>query len=70
MDTRVLSVVFAALALPILYCRAGNYTNFDVAIYIPVSVVRSFEDPQKLQDDWDRISAQLKVDRDEVLRVK
>jgi hypothetical protein len=44
-------------------CLAGNYTNFDVAIYIPVGVVRSFEDPQKLQDDWDRISSQLKVDK-------
>ena len=44
-------------------CFAGNYTNFDVAIYIPVNVVKSFEDPQKLQDDWNRISHQLKVDK-------
>ncbi|HAO80964.1 MAG TPA: hypothetical protein DCQ92_18745 [Verrucomicrobia subdivision 3 bacterium] len=43
--------------------RAGNYTNFDVAIYIPVSVVQSFENPQKLADDWARISRQLKVDK-------
>ncbi|HZL13874.1 MAG TPA: hypothetical protein VFC85_06985, partial [Verrucomicrobiae bacterium] len=43
--------------------RAGNYTNFNVAIYIPVNVVKSFEDPQKLQDDWTRISRQLKVDK-------
>ena len=43
--------------------RAGNYTNFDVAIYIPVSVVQSFENPQKLADDWARISHQLKVDK-------
>jgi len=43
--------------------RAGNYTNFNVAIYIPVNVVKSFEDPQKLQDDWNRISRQLKVDK-------
>src|SRR5271157_3416893 len=28
--------------------RAGNYTNFDVAIYIPVGVVQSFANPQKL----------------------
>ncbi len=63
MNTRILSIFFAALVLPALCGRAGNYTNFDVAIYIPVGVVRSFEDPQKLQDDWDRISAQLKVDK-------
>jgi hypothetical protein len=44
-------------------CFAGNYTNFDVAIYIPVNVVKSFEDPQKLSDDWNRISRQLKVDK-------
>ena len=43
--------------------RAGNYTNFDVSIYIPVGAVRSFSDPQKLADDWARISRQLKVDK-------
>ncbi len=42
---------------------AGNYTNFDVAIYIPVGVVQSFAQPQKLADDWARISRQLKVDK-------
>jgi hypothetical protein len=44
-------------------CRAGNYTNFDVAIYIPVGVVQSFKDPQKLAGDWARIHRQLKVDK-------
>ena len=44
-------------------CMAGNYTNFDVAIYIPVKVVQSFENPEKLQNDWDRIGSQLKVDK-------
>jgi hypothetical protein len=44
-------------------CLAGNYTNFDVAVYIPVSIVKSFEDPQRLQDDWNLISRQLKVDK-------
>jgi hypothetical protein len=42
---------------------AGNYTNFDVAIYIPVNVVHSFENPQKLEHDWSVISNQLKVDK-------
>jgi hypothetical protein len=43
--------------------RAGNYTNFAVAIYIPVGVVQSFAEPQKLADDWARIRRQLKVDK-------
>jgi len=63
MKNRIHSLLFAALLLPAVCCLAGNYTNFDVAIYIPVRVVQSFENPQKLQDDWDRISAQLKVDK-------
>jgi hypothetical protein len=63
MNARVLSILFPALVLSAVCCRAANYTNFDVAIYIPVGVVRSFENPQKLQDDWNRISAQLKVDK-------
>ena len=44
-------------------CCAGNYTNFNVAIYIPVNVVQSFEQPNKLADDWNVISSQLKVDK-------
>jgi len=63
MKTKVCSILFAAVILPAFCCRAGNYTNFDVAVYIPVSAVRSFEDPQKLQDDWNRVSSQLKVDK-------
>ena len=45
------------------FCRAGNYTNFNVAIYIPVSVVQSFENPGKLSNDWSVIISQLKVDK-------
>ncbi|MGC9943238.1 MAG: hypothetical protein ABSE48_15525 [Verrucomicrobiota bacterium] len=54
---------FSVLLLCPALSRAGNYTNFDVAIYIPVGVVNSFADPQKLVDDWTRISKQLKVDK-------
>ena len=53
----------AALLCSALLCRAGNYTNFSVAVYIPIPVVQSFENPQKLQADWDCISRQLKVDK-------
>ena len=42
---------------------AGNYTNFNVAIYIPVGVVKSFENPDNLTNDWNRILRQLKVDK-------
>jgi hypothetical protein len=44
-------------------CSAGNYTNFDVAIYIPVGAVRSFENPKILSNNWERIRGQLKVDK-------
>ena len=55
--------LLCALALPATGCLAGNYTNFDVAIYIPVGAVRSFESPKTLTNDWNRISRQLKVDK-------
>jgi len=53
--------MIALLLVPAVY--AGSYTNFEVAIYIPVSVVKSFEDPGKLQSDWDFIRRQLKFDK-------
>jgi hypothetical protein len=56
--TLVGSILLAAVC-----CSAGNYTNFDVAIYIPVGAVRSFENPRTLSNDWRRISSQLKVDK-------
>jgi hypothetical protein len=49
--------------LPATGGLAGNYTNFDVAIYIPVGAVRSFENPRTLSNNWRRISGQLKVDK-------
>jgi hypothetical protein len=61
---RVFSAVFCALFFLLAAgSRAGNYTNFDVAVYIPVGVVQSFADSQKLADDWARIRRQLKVDK-------
>src|ERR1700690_3240807 len=61
---RILSVLIPSLALLLPGLgRAGNYTNFDVAIYIPVGVVQRFEDPENLTNDWNRIHAQLKVDK-------
>jgi hypothetical protein len=43
--------------------RAGQYSNFNAAIYIPASVVMSFADSNKLNADWERISRQLKFDK-------
>jgi len=53
----------AAMLCAPLFCRAGNYTNFSVAVYIPINIVQSFDNPQKLQSDWDCIHRQLKVDK-------
>ena len=44
-------------------CRAGNYTNFAVAVYIPINVVQGFDNAQRLSNDWNCISSQLKVDK-------
>jgi hypothetical protein len=54
----------ACLLAPSIVCAAaGQYTNFDVAVYIPVNIVRSFEDSGKLSNEWARISSQVKVDK-------
>ncbi len=55
-------LIAALLTAPLLAC-AGNYTNFSVAIYIPINVVQGFDNPQKLADDWNTIHRQLKVDK-------
>lgn len=50
-------IVSAALA-------AEPHKNFHVAVYIPVSIVqRMHDDPQWLQDSFDRITSQIKVDK-------
>lgn len=59
---KILLLTVILLCVPRL-AMAGNYTNFSVAVYIPINVVQSFDDPQKLQADWDCISRQLKVDK-------
>lgn len=56
-------IVFGALVLSTAFCRAGQYTNFAVAIYIPVRVVQSFANGERLSNEWHRISSQLKVDK-------
>jgi hypothetical protein len=55
--------ILFCLQLLCFVAPAGQYTNFNVAIYIPVSVVQSFAEPGKLAEDWARIRRQLKVDK-------
>jgi hypothetical protein len=62
--THVVLILSALCALPAApAAHAGQYTNFDVSIYIPVSVVRNLDDPATLSNQWDRLSRQLKVDK-------
>ncbi|HEY5234450.1 MAG TPA: hypothetical protein VIK35_13050 [Verrucomicrobiae bacterium] len=63
MNLKKTLLLAAALFCAPWSCHAGNYTNFSVAIYIPVNVVQSFDNPQKLVDDWNTIHRQLKVDK-------
>jgi hypothetical protein len=56
-------ILAAALLWVPLLGRAGNYANFSVAVYIPINVVQSFDQPGKLQADWEVIHRQLKVDK-------
>jgi hypothetical protein len=59
----LLLAFLCVLAFQSISCLAGQYTNFNAAIYIPVGVVRSFENAETLSNNWQRISSQLKVDK-------
>jgi hypothetical protein len=43
--------------------HAGNYQNFDVAVYITVQGVNAFADPGVRESQWDIINSQVKVDK-------
>src|ERR1035438_3247173 len=65
MRKKIVCAAISALCSVLLFsaaAKAGQYTNFAVSIYIPVNVVQSFDNPQKLADDWNIIHRQLKVD--------
>jgi hypothetical protein len=61
--SRIAAVLVCGVLFAAGNCSARNYTNFDVAIYIPVGVVQRFENPESLTNDWNRIRRQLKVDK-------
>ncbi len=58
-----LPLLLGALTLGAIPAMAGHYRNFDVAVYIPVGVVRQFENPDVLQREWTELSSQLKIDK-------
>jgi hypothetical protein len=55
--------LFCCLLLPTSAFAAAPHQNFDVAVYIPVGIVRHFEQPGVLQREWETISRQVKVDK-------
>ena len=42
---------------------APGHDNFRVAVYIPVAVVERMKDPAWLENSWEQISSQVKVDK-------
>ena len=62
---RILSalILFPGAVVPRHQLPRRHYTNFNVAIYIPVGVVQTFKNPETLSNNWERISGQLKVDK-------
>lgn len=48
----LLRAFLCVLAFQSACCLAGQYTNFNAAIYIPVGVVRSFENAETLSNNW------------------
>jgi hypothetical protein len=58
---KLLCILACIAALPL--ARAGNYQNFDVAVYITVREVNSFADPKVLESQWALITSQVKVDK-------
>jgi len=63
--TLVRRLALAGLALSACCARliAGHYQNFEVSVYIPVEVVRGFATPGALEEQWNAISQQAKIDK-------
>lgn len=57
------TLLLCGLAFAAARSQAGQYTNFMVSIYTPVSVVQRLADPQVLSNQWNLISSQVKVDK-------
>jgi hypothetical protein len=61
----LLFALFATICLPVTAApvSAPAHDQFRVAIYIPVAVVERMKDPVWLQQSWDQLSSQVKVDK-------
>jgi hypothetical protein len=58
--------LFAIIIATLLFSPAGfagNYSNFEVAVYIPVGAVKNLANSNVLAGQWNWISSQLKVDK-------
>ena len=62
---RTLLLPLAALAClcPWATAETPAHDQFRVAVYIPVSVVEQMKDPAWLEESWDAISSQVKIDK-------
>ena len=62
--TRLLIAFLVAFTcLPLGAAPSPAHDRFHVAVYIPVAVVERMKDPAWLQQSWDQISSQVKVDK-------
>ncbi len=62
-DTRISNPAGASPASIAPPATTKQYRNFDVAIYIPVGLVRHFAEPGRLEREWNQIFRDLRVDK-------
>lgn len=58
---RIIAIVTLMLAAGTLF--AGNYKSFKVSVYTRAYEVQKMSDPQWLEDTWNTISSQVKIDK-------
>lgn len=58
---RIIAIVTLMLAASTLF--AGNYKSFKVSVYTRAYEVQKMSDPQWLEDTWNTISSQVKIDK-------
>jgi hypothetical protein len=59
----LIAFLVAFTCLPLGAAPSPAHDRFHVAVYIPVAVVERMKDPAWLQQSWDQISSQVKVDK-------
>jgi hypothetical protein len=61
--SHIVLLVLISLLTHVARAADGQYQNFKVAVYIPVGVTKTLADPKRLQYDWNRLTAQMKIDK-------